>query len=129
MGAIKWLYGGAAIFLALNAMFLEILTGLSLQIAVIILGGLILFTRMGGPRVRPTTAQQIRRFVFGVFIVTIGAIPLIQTYTGPFIVGGWIEVLHWVSIETFSGQIILLLIGVIYFFAGTRTGDRVIYSQ
>ena len=129
MGAIKWLYGGLAILLALNAMFFEILTGLYLQIAVIILGVLILATSMGGPRVRPTTAQQIRRFVFGGFIVLIGAVPLIQTYTGSFVIAGWIEVLHWVSIEVFSGQIILLLIGIIYFFAGTKTGNQTIYSQ
>ncbi|MEK6840495.1 MAG: hypothetical protein AABX79_00905 [Nanoarchaeota archaeon] len=129
MGVMKYIYGISAILLALDAMFLEILPSLLLQVLVVVLGVLILLTPMGGQRVRPTTSQQVRRFVFGAFIALIGAVPLIQNYTGSFIIGGWIEVLHWASIEVWSGQLILILIGVIYFFAGTKTGNQTIYSQ
>jgi len=129
MGAIQYIYGGLAILFALDALLFGILPKQFLQIGVIILGALILFTPMGGLRTKPTLAQQIRRFVFGIFIVIIGAVPFIQNYSGSFVIGGWIEVLHWASIEVWLGQLILLLIGVIYFFAGTKTGGRAIYSQ
>jgi len=133
MGAFKWIYGGLAIFFALDAMLFGILPGQVLQIGTVILGILILFTPMGGVRTKPTFAQQIRRFFFGAFIVIIGLIPFIQNYSGSFVygtlIGRSVEWLHWASIEIFSGQIILLLIGVIYFFAGTKRGDKAIYSQ
>ena len=129
MGAMKYLYGIAAILLGLDAWLFEILPSLFLQALVVALGVVILLTPMGGQYTKPSWSQQVRRFVFGAFIVLIGLVPLIQTYTGPFIISGWIEVLHWASIETLSGQLLLIFIGVIYFFAGTKRGDKAIYSQ
>ena len=125
---MNWLYGGVAILLALDGLIFGIL-GQLLPILVIALGVLILFTPMAGRRVKPTTSQQIRRFVFGIFVIIIGAVPLIQNYTGSFVIGGWIEVLHWASIEIWSGQIILILIGVIYFFGGTKAGETRLYTR
>ena len=129
MSAIKYIYGIAAILLALDAMTYNILGQLLLEVFVVILGVLILLTPMGGQYTKPTLSQQARRFIFGVFIVIIGLVPLIQTWSGPFVIARFVEILHWASIEIWSGQLILLLIGVIYFFAGTKRGDKAIYSQ
>ena len=129
MCVFKYFYGLAAILFALDGMWFGILGEILLPLFVLILGVLIMFTPMGGQYTKPTLSQQVRRWFFGAFIVIIGLVPLIQNYTGPFIVSGWIELLHWVSIEVFSGQLILLLIGVIYFFAGTKVGNRPLYSE
>jgi len=126
------IYGIAAILLALDAMFSHIL-GQLLPVLVVALGVLILLTPMGGgPMGYQTTSQKIRRYVFGIFIGIIGLVPIIQNYTGSFyipVVSGSIEILPWASVEVWTGQVILILIGVIYFFAGTKAGNAPIWTH
>ena len=117
---MNWIYGLALIYLALDGLYLRMLPGESLPVAVIIIGALILFTPIGSPRARPTLSAKIRRFVFGAAVVLMGV-----ASTG---VLGKFNIFGNLTIDSFYGQLILLIFGVIYLFAGTKRGDQPIYS-
>lgn len=117
---MNWIYGLALIYLALDGFILKVLPENYLPVAVIIVGALILFTPIGSLRARPTISAKIRRFVFGAAVVLMGV-----ASTG---ILGEFNILGSLTINSFYGQLILLIIGVIYLFAGTKRGDQPIYS-
>ncbi len=110
MGILNWIYGGVIIFLALDAWFLHFLPSQFSPVAVGIMGVLILFTSMGQ---FPTASQNIRRFVFGIALVLLGGGSLLSI---------WYENFPLFTTFSLPGQLILILIGIIYFFGGTRRG-------
>ena len=120
---MNWIYGLALIYLALEAFT----TGISiipeefLPFAVIIMGALILFTPISSPYTPPTFTAKIRRWVFGIAVVAMGVLS--------FNIGGFaLYNLSGLTIYSLYGQALLALIGVIYLFAGTRTGSMQIRS-
>mgnify|MGYP001575396686 CR=1 FL=1 len=129
MGSIKWVYGIALVYFALEGFTsdINILSDLFLPWAVIIVGVLISFTPMTksiyGTEINPSILQKIRRWGFGIVIVLIGIISLNIPIPGLDFYG------QYLTIYSLYGQAILALIGVIYLFAGTKAGNRTIYSQ
>ena len=106
---MNWIYGIVLILVALDAMFIGLLPVDMLPIIVIILGALILFT--------PLNAKLVwkRRRDFGAALIIIGVKS-----------SGWLVGLVWLegaTVETWGGQAILIVIGLIYLFAGTRVGE------
>ncbi|MEK6897258.1 MAG: hypothetical protein AABW93_01870 [Nanoarchaeota archaeon] len=124
MGKITtFLYGALIVFAALDAMFLGFVPSNVLPIAVIILGVLVLFTPIVTRGIRGSIGapfQWLRRWIFGAVMIIIGAA------SSGFIGSGFLErfnILGSFTLDTFVGQIVLLLIGIIYFlatFARTR---------
>ncbi len=118
----KWvsrIYGILIILVALDAMIFGILPQALLPFIVILLGILIFFTPIGGPNnpqmpgygqnyspySRESIVAKIRRRVFGVYMVLAGILSFTGLLNFPF--GAY------ASVYIFSGQLIILLIGVI----------------
>ncbi len=115
---VNWIYGTLLILIALDAMFIGYLSqDLFLPVAVIIMGALILFTPMYGGSI----GQVLRRWVFGIVVVLMGIASFFQGDILRFD-------LSYLTVSSLSGQAILILIGIIYFFGGTREGKRPIRS-
>lgn len=117
MGRItNFVYGALIAFVALDAMFLHILPESLTPFAVILLGVLVLLTpiasikRLQGQYVLSPRApfQLIRRWIFGLFLVFMGIVSFVGSLESSF---------PYVAVSSASGQLILLGIGVIYFFA------------
>ena len=117
MGKITTLfYGALIVFVALDAMILGYVPSNVLPIAVMILGVLVLFTpivtrgiqgKIGAP------FQWLRRWIFGAAIIIIGAAS--SEFLSGFL--GRFGLLESFTLDAFVGQIVLLLIGAIYFLA------------
>ena len=124
MGKITTLfYGALIVFVALDAMILGYVPSNVLPIAVIILGVLVLFTPIVTRGIQGTVGapfQWLRRWIFGVAIIILG------TASSEFIGAGFLgrfDILGSFTLDTLVGQLVLLLIGIIYFlaaFARTR---------
>jgi len=122
---INWIYGLLLIYVALDAMFFGILPADMLPIIVVILGVLIFFTpihkapSVRGPRGFIASSprgpfQWIRRWIFGAAVVILGLA------SSQWI--GALNILSGATIYTWAGQGILILIGLVYLFSGTKTG-------
>ena len=120
---INWIYGLAIIYVALDAMFIPFLPESLLPFIVILLGLLVFITSLEPSTVMPISGaayplvrprlQFFRRRVFGVYMILSGLASVFYTYLSlP------VEIAYYTSIYNFSGQVILLLIGVIYSLAG-----------
>ena len=129
MGAVvSGIYGVIIAFLALDAMIFGIISTGFLPLVIIVMGVLVLFTPLQSTRdlyTRQTTGtpgfwfQRLRRLVFGIFMILQCLIPYGQSLGLDFLYTYGARA----SIETFTGQIILLAIGAIYLlasFARTR---------
>lgn len=124
---VNWIYGGVIIYLSLDALWLHIIPNTFLSILVALMGALILFTPIDNPHgalninnPRPRF-QFIRRWVFGIFFVLIGLLSIEIFYNLlPYPFGAF---LFNITLNSSSGPLLMLVIGVIYFlasFARTR---------
>lgn len=120
---MNWIYGVALILIAFDAMWFGIIPVEFLPVGAIIIGVLILFTPIGSGFGRPTLAATIRRVVFGIVVALMGL--LSYNIWGLDFLAEWFP---YFTINSTIGQIILILIGVIYLFAGTRAGNYQIGS-
>lgn len=118
---VNWVYGLLIIYVALDALFIQILPEALLPFIVILLGLLVFFTPLDSPRYgiyasgTPRSGfQWLRTYVFGVYMVLSGLLSFTGLLNVPY--GAY------ASTYTFSGQLILLLIGTIYLLSNfTRT--------
>lgn len=126
MGKVTALfYGALIVFVALDAMLFGFVPSNVLPIAVIIIGVLVLFTPIhtwgpGGTKIG-APFQWLRRWVFGAAMIIIGAAS--SGLLGNFLDVGGISVFGYLTLDSFMGQLVLLIIGAIYFlasFARTR---------
>ena len=111
---MNWIYGIALILVALDAMFFGFLPADMSPIIVIILGALILLTPISSNPYTPAKLGWLRQYVFGAALVIMGVAS-----------SGWLTGLVWLegaTIETWAGQAILIVIGLIYLFAVTKAG-------
>ncbi len=113
MGLINWTYGSVIIFLALDAWFLHILPDQLSPVAVVIMGVLVFLTPLRGQFGQPAHwTQKVRQYLFGAVIVVIGVSSLFPSL---WIIG--YENLPLFTTYSLFGQLILLAIGALYFFA------------
>ena len=119
-----FIYGILIVLAALDAMIFGFVPSIALPLAVIVLGALVLFTPIlspgpGGTIIR-TSSNWLRRWVFGAVMVLMG---IASTGIVPSLSGSNYTALGYLTLDTFIGQLILLIIGAIYFlaaFARTR---------
>ena len=110
---VNLVYSGLIIWFALEALFLPIIPDSFLSYLVIVLGALILFTPVGGPYTRTNLTQKLTRFVSGIFLVVSGILS---------VVGEIGQYVPQITLYSTAGPIIMILIGIIYFLSGTKTG-------
>ena len=118
------IYGALLVLAALDAMIFGFVPPTALPLLVIVLGVLVFFTPIlgrgpGGTAISPLF-NWLRRWIFGAVIIIMGI-----TSIGfvPFLSGANYTALGYLSLDIFLGQLILLIIGIIYFlaaFARTR---------
>ena len=130
MGKVTTLfYGALIVFAALDAMLFGIMPSNILPIAVIILGAMVLFTPitlMGPGRTKiGAPFQWIRQWVFGAVMVIMG---IVSTGFVPLLSGSDYTALGYLTLDTLWGQLILLIIGVIYFFAAFKRTRQAVGS-
>lgn len=116
-----FIYGLVIAFVALDAMIFGIIPAALLPFVLMVLGVMIFLTPIvsmpayNGPGGRFVSSgkigpryQWLRRYVFGIYIVAVGVLSLLG-FAGQYV--------QEITIYTLPGQLILLLIGVIYFLA------------
>lgn len=118
---INWIYGLVLIYLALDALFIHAFPQEFRPIAVIIMGALILFTKLGasGPLTRESIGRKTIRFVFGAALVLMGLVTLFPV--------GYNNFPNF-TVDTFTGQLIIAAIGAIYILASSRRGQMEIVA-
>jgi len=119
---MNFIYGGLLIAVVITT-WLSLFPKTFLPAIVGILGVLILFTPMisGGRGVIPAAGprfQWLRRYVFGIYLIISSIMSYVDIYSN----FPW---LARTSIYTFSGQLILLGIGAIYFLAAFEKTRRI----
>ena len=121
-----FIYGTLIVLVALDAMIFGFVPSIALPLAVIVLGALVLFTPIlrpgpgGSILLKRTLSNWLRRWVFGAVMVLMG---IASTGIVPSLSGSNYTALGYLTLDTFIGQLILLIIGAIYFlaaFARTR---------
>jgi len=126
---VNFIYGGLIIAVVITT-WLGIFPQVFLPFVVIILGGLILFTPVDTPSamhpLAPRTPrgpfQWLRRYVFGAYMVLAGVMSYVDILSN----FPW---LARTSIYTFSGQLILLGIGAIYFLSAFSRTRRMVMAS
>jgi hypothetical protein len=120
-----FLYGALLVLAALDAMIFGFVPPVALPLIVVILGVLVFFTpilRTGlGATGIGSPFNLIRRWVFGAVLVILGLAS--SDLLGSFLDFGGFNIFGYLTLDDFMGQLVLLLIGVIYFlaaFARTR---------
>jgi hypothetical protein len=130
MRLINWIYGIAIILVALDAMLFGLIPSNLLGFIVALLGVLVVTTKLSSGRAylhqgipvmplgvpRPRF-QWLRRWFFGIFMIVSGVLSIVGIATE------FLE-LQAITIYSLSGQLILIGIGLIYLFAGTKHAGR-----
>jgi len=125
---VNWIYGGVLIFLAVDALWIPIIPrGTFLAFLVLAMGVVVMMTPLGPgpgyggvgyvPASRPRL-QFLRRWFFGAFLVLMGliSIPIIFGII-PYPIGAF---LYNISLNSFTGPLLMALIGLIYMLAGSE---------
>ena len=115
-----FIYGALIVLVAIDAMLFGFIPGDFIGIVVIALGILVLFTPLL-PYGARAPFQWFRRWFFGAVMIILGFREMGVSFGFEFIEK--INVLGALTLDTFVGKLILLIIGAIYFlaaFARTR---------